>query len=101
MVTHNRKISSFVKGGIGGYAIWGTGGQYVLAQYGILTGAKKNHHLELGAGPLYFANGDLQDGEIPVTATVGWRKQKPGGKSIFRMGVSWPEALYVGLGVSF
>lgn len=99
IITQNNKISSFAKVGIGGYAIWGTGGQYILAQYGILTGAKK-HHLELGAGPAYFISGDLKEGEPPFTATIGWRNQKPGGRFMFRMGASWPEALYIGLGVS-
>jgi hypothetical protein len=99
IITQNNKISSFVKAGVGGYALWGIGGQYILAQYGILTGAKK-HHLELGVGPNYFLNGDLQ-GELPFTATLGWRIQKPRGKFIFRMGGSWPEAVYIGIGASF
>lgn len=99
MITQNSKISSFIKVGAGGYSSWGDGGQYILAQYGILTGAKK-HHLELGAGPNYFMNGDIK-GKLPFTATIGWRVQKPGGKFIFRMGVSFPEAFYIGLGGSF
>ncbi len=100
MLTQKNKISTFVKIGIGGYSIWGTGGQYLLAQYGIITGAKR-HHFELGAGPAYFLSGDLKEGEPPITATIGLRNQKPGGKFMFRMGISWPEALYFGLGVSF
>lgn len=99
IITQNNKISSFIKAGVGGYALWGVGGQFILAQFGILTGIKK-HHLELGAGPNYFINGDLQ-GDLPFTATIGWRIQKPGGKSIFRMGASWPEAIYIGIGISF
>ena len=99
MITQNSKISSFVKVGVGGYALAGDGGQYILAQYGILTGAKK-HHLELGAGPNYFINGDLQGG-LPFTLTLGWRIQNPGGKFIFRMGGSLPEMVYIGLGFSF
>ena len=99
IITQKSKISTFVKVGAGGYEAWGVGGQYILAQYGILTGVKK-HHLEIGAGPHYYLNGDLQ-GDFPFSATIGWRVQKPGGKFIFRMGASWPEAIYVGLGVSF
>lgn len=99
MLTQNSKISSFVKVGAGGYALWGVGGQFILAQYGILTGAK-THHLELGVGPSYFINGDMQ-GALPFSGTIGWRIQKPGGNFIFRMGASWPEAVYVGLGFSF
>jgi uncharacterized protein (UPF0264 family) len=65
-----------------------------------LTGVKK-HHLEIGAGPAYFISGDLKKGEQPITATIGWRNQKPGDNFMFRMGASWPEALYISLGVSF
>ena len=64
-----------------------------------LSGANK-HHLELGAGPRYVINGGLQ-GYLPFAATIGWRIQEPGGNFIFRMGVSWPEAVYIGLGFSF
>jgi hypothetical protein len=33
MISQKNKISTFAKVGFGGYAIWGTGGQYILAQY--------------------------------------------------------------------
>jgi len=99
IVTQGVKISTFIKAGVGGYSLWLESGQFILAQYGILTG-KKKHHLEIGAGPNYVINGDLQR-TPPITATVGWRIQKPGGNFIFRMGASWPEAIYVGLGISF
>jgi hypothetical protein len=99
MITQNSKVLSFVKVGFGGYSTWGDEGNYILGQFGILLGANK-HHLELGAGPRYVINGGIQ-GYLPFTATIGWRIQKPGGKFIFRMGVSWPEAVYIGLGFSF
>lgn len=98
IITQKNKIASFIKVGTGGYALWGVGGQFILAQCGILTGRKK-HHLELGAGPNYIINGDLQ-GDLPLSATIGWRIQKPGGNFIFRMGASLPEAFYVGIGFS-
>jgi len=99
IIIQQSKISHFIKVGTGGYALWGEGGQYILGQYGILTGSKK-HHLELGAGPNWFLNGDLK-GDLPFTATIGWRIQKPGNHFMFRMGASFPEAVYVGLGISF
>ena len=99
MITQSSKILSFVKVGIGGYSTWGDEGNYILGQFGILSGANK-HHLELGAGPRYVINGNIQ-GYGPFTATIGWRIQKPGGNFIFRLGASWPEAIYVGLGFSF
>ena len=99
MMTQNSKFLSFVKVGFGGYSTWGDEGNYILGQFGVLSGANK-HHLELGAGPRYVINRGMQ-GYLPFAATIGWRIQKPGGKFIFRMGVSWPEAVYIGLGFSF
>ena len=96
----NRNISSFVRVGFGAEAHWEGGGMYVLAQYGLLTGAK-THHLEIGLGPSYFISGDLKGDVPPISGTVGWRIQKPGRNFIFRMGASWPEAVYLGLGFSF
>lgn len=99
MVSQRGKISSLVKVGAGTYETLGGSGIYILGQYGILTGVKK-HHLELGAGPAYFIKEDLREG-LFYTATIGWRIQKPGGKFIFRMGVSVPESIYIGIGISF
>jgi hypothetical protein len=101
ILTQKRKIATFTKIGVGGYDTFeGDRGQYILAQYGLLTGAKKRHHLEVGAGPAYFIV-ENEDGEVLFNATVGWRIQKPGGNFIFRTGLSFPEALYLGLGFSF
>jgi len=96
----NKNISSFVKGGFGAEAHWGVGGPYVLGQFGILTGAKKNH-LEISAGPCFILSGDLQGDYPPISATLGWRFQNPNGNLLVRMGVAWPEAVYVGFGFSF
>lgn len=93
-----RHISSFVKIGFGGETHWLGKGTYFLAQYGLLLGGK-THHLEMGLGPSYFIPGYFE-GIFP-SATVGWRIQKPGGSFIFRMGASVPEAIYLGVGVSF
>ena len=95
----NRNISSFVKVGFGAEAHWEGEGMYILAQYGLLTGAK-THHLEIGLGPNYFISGELKESP-PISGTIGWRIQKPKENFIFRMGASWPEAVYLGLGFSF
>lgn len=96
----DKNVASFVKGGYGAEAHWGVGGPYVLGQFGILTGAK-THHFEISAGPCFILSGDLQGDYPPVSATLGWRVQKPHGNGMFRMGVAWPEAVYVGFGLSF
>ena len=98
LLTQNNNRLSFAKVGVGSYEVFfGHGGSYILAQYGIFTGVKK-HHFELGAGYVHYFNGEYK-GTIPLTATMGWRIQKPGGRFMFRMGVSWPEGLYVGVGI--
>ena len=33
--------------------------------------------------------------------TVGWRFQKPNKHLMIRAGLSWPETLYVGIGIPF
>ena len=99
MMTQNSKFLSFVKVGFGGYSTWGDEGNYILGQFGVLSGANK-HQLELGAGPRYVINRGMQ-GYLPFAATIGWRIQEPGGNFIFRMGVAWPEAVYIGFGFSF
>lgn len=96
----DKNLAAFVKGGYGAEAHWGVGGPYVLAQLGLITGAK-THHLEISAGPSFFLSGDLQGDYPPLSATLGWRVQKPNGIGMFRMGAAWPEAVYIGFGFSF
>lgn len=96
----NTSISSFVKVGFGAEVHWGGESRYLLSQYGLLFGAKK-HHLEIGLGPGYFSNNSVTGKLFMMSGTVGWRFQKPDGNFIFRIGTSWPEAVYAGLGLSF
>jgi hypothetical protein len=90
-------ISTFIKVGYGGAAYWEGESQYILGQFGILTGVR-NHHLEASAGLVAFLDNYFSS---PLSGSIGYRIQKPGGHFIFRTGLGWPEALYVGLGVSF
>ena len=91
------KLSTFIKVGLGTVGYWEGESTYIQGQFGILTGVKK-HHLEASAGYVKSLNDfDL----FPVAATLGYRIQKPNGHFIFRTGVGWPEAVYVGLGGSF
>lgn len=92
------KIATFVKLGYGGAAYWGGESPYVLGQFGILTGVRK-HHMEVSAGLVHSPDDSYVSS--PLSGSIGYRFQKPDGHFIFRTGVGWPEALYVGLGVSF
>ena len=93
------KISTFIKAGFGAAGYWEGESQYILGHYGILTGTKK-HHLEVSAG-FVKAIGEGFDDFFPLSGLVGYRLQKPEGHFVFRTGVGWPEAFYLGLGVSF
>jgi len=92
------KIKTFVKAGYGGAAYWEGESAYILGQFGILTGVK-SHHLEVSAGLVKEL--DQHNVIFPVSGSIGYRIQKPKGHFIFRTGVGYPEALYIGLGVSF
>jgi len=92
------KISTFLKAGLGNTAYWEDASSYIMAQFGLLTGAKK-HHLEASAGLVKSFDKDYDI--FPLSATIGYRIQKPQGHFIFRTGVGWPETLYFGLGLSF
>jgi hypothetical protein len=94
----NSPIATFVKVGYGGAAFWYASSSYILGQFGILTGVKK-HHFEASAGLVKGIGNDLNF--FPLSGSIGYRIQKPDGHFIFRTGVGWPEAVYIGLGVSF
>ena len=96
--TQESKITTFVKAGFGGAAYWGGQSQYILGQFGILTGAKK-HHLEVSAG--FLKPFDNKLGSFPLSGSIGYRMQKPNSHFIFRTGLGWPEALNIGCGLSF
>ncbi len=99
IISQKNNLATFIKVGFGYVDNYGVGSPYLLAQYGILTGSKK-HHFELGAGPNLFL-GDNSTDDFPLSATLGWRRQKPGGNFLLRAGVSFPEAIYFGFGVAF
>ena len=61
--------ASFIKIGFGAYSTWGDNGQYLISQYGVMTG-KKSNHLELSAGPNIVLSGDM---EFPVAFGLGYR----------------------------
>jgi len=97
---YRSRIITLVKAGYGGWSSpWGGKGSYILGQCGILTGVKK-HHFELSAGLIKFFS-DSEKIETLLSGSLGYRSQKPDGHFIFRTGVSWPETIYLGFGVSF
>lgn len=95
----NKNISSFINLGVGRRYAYEELSQYIIAQYGLLTGAK-SHHLEIATGVKYYYKGDEQ-GKLPLSSMVGWRFQKPDGLLVLRAGLGYPEIIYFGLGLSF
>jgi hypothetical protein len=89
---------TLVKAGFGEIGYWDDGiSRYILGQFGILTGVNK-HHMELNVGLVKF----LDDVDLfPISGSIGYRIQKPGGHFLFRVGLGWPEAFNFGWGVSF
>ena len=98
----DRNIMWTVKGSLGAYMWWDWsfdyGGVYSNVQTCLIFG-KKNHHFEVGAGAGYIFGGDI--GGVPFATTLAYRYQKPGGKGIFRAGLSFPEGFFIGGGFSF
>lgn len=97
--TQNAKVSTFVRAGYGAVGYWEGGSQYILGHFGILTGAQK-HHFEASAG---FVK-SISNAEFPLyplSGSLAYRIQKPGGHFIFRTGLGWPEAIFAGIGASF
>lgn len=97
-----KNIASFVKISGGYYLMWDFspeyGGPFVQGHGGLLFG-KKSHLFEVSAGPAYIFTGDF-DGLAP-SFNLGYRYQKKDQRFLFRAGLSFPEALYLGFGFRF
>jgi hypothetical protein len=93
-----KKVASFVRTGYGGFSSIAGDQKHLLFQYGILTGQHK-HHFELAAGSYNPIPGNIQD--ISLSFSAGWRIQRPGEHEMFRLGVAFPEAIYIGFGFCF
>ncbi|WP_090249125.1 hypothetical protein [Lishizhenia tianjinensis] len=90
---------TYLKAGLGYYAVFGRGGMHVIGNLGWYGGGVK-HKIECGGGLDYFILGDLQ-GAIPLSASLGYRFQKPQKRFLFRTGFSYPEGVYIGAGYRF
>jgi len=97
------KNSTIVDFGLGGLAHWDGASPFIINRFGILTGSGRRH-FEVKAGVCYFWAGDLHfepsKGFYP-SASIGYRKQKPGSGFVFRTGIGFPDVLYVSWGYSF
>jgi hypothetical protein len=90
--------STIVDFGLGGVAYWEGASPFVISRFGILTGSG-SRHFEAKLGIFGIFGLDMK-GVLPSFA-IGYRKQKPGSRFIFRTGIGFPDLLYVSWGVSF
>lgn len=93
------RFATTVKVGYGAFADYFDQGQYLTAQLGIMSGAY-NNHFELSAGFANFISGTFVWGFNPA-GSIGYRYHAPGDMLLLRVGVAYPEGVYLGLGLSF
>jgi hypothetical protein len=97
-----KNINVFVRGGYGMTAATekdGTG-RFVLLESGVVTGESKSH-FEGALGINVFRHDFSETISIYPAGSVGYRYQKPDGGFIFRTGIGYPEAVFIGIGFSF
>lgn len=97
-LTQDSRGQTFMNAGIGGLTSYGGEGFFLTAKYGLLAG-KNKHHLETSIGAVGFFIGS--DRALQLAANLGYRNQIPGGSSMFRAGVGYPEFVYLSFGGRF
>jgi hypothetical protein len=97
--TWGKAITTFGTVGYGIVEGMGPSGELITAHLGFFTG-RRNNHFELSMGPSYGFTGEFKT-KVEFTMNMGWRYQKPGKRFIWRIGLSYPEALYFGTGFAF
>lgn len=90
----------FARAGYQGWAIIiAEGGDAIIFQPGIITGTNTGH-FEAALGATYITSSE-NDGFFAPAVSVGYRRQKPGKRFLFRAGIGYPDGIYVSLGTSF
>lgn len=100
----------------GAWAAWAVGGPLYYAGITSLTGSGKSHlEFNLGFASRYdkksYEEKDYFRPTEPkvksdyyknsIAGGIGYRFQSPDGGFVFRAGISYPESIYIGLGISF
>ena len=104
-----------LRGSLGGWGVWGGSGDY-LAGSALFTFGRENLHFEIAIGAAAFyrqsriIGNDLFSSEARFeriynatypTGGFALRLQKPGSHFVGKIGVSFPQAMYVTLGFAF
>lgn len=98
LLEERKHVHTFIQAGGGlGYNLWyDEFDTFFFSRLGFLAG-KRSHYFEGSAGAGWYSFAET----ILPTATVGYRNLDPGGHSMFRFGLGFPEFLYLGYGYRF
>lgn len=97
----------FAQGGWSYWFLWGVSANSYQLDVAYLLGSKSSHlELDLGIDYACIADDyegvfDFTDGEVKLLANVAYRYQKPGKRTVFRIGVGTVALAFVSLGISF
>ena len=89
-----------VRVGVGRWVVWGDIGNHYIATFQVFSGKAKSH-LEIGIGAVANAVPIHSTRILRPAGNLGYRFQKPGGVLLLRIGIGFPEALYLSLGLCF
>lgn len=95
----NREIATFIRAGYGAYPNWSFVQEYMVLEVGFFLGSEASH-IEFAVGGMKIVNNSILMQYQPA-ASMGYRFQRPGGRIMFRSGIGYPEAIYVGVGFCF
>ena len=97
----------FAQGGWSYWFLWGVSANSYQLDVAYLLGSRSSHlELDLGIDYACVANDyegvfDFTDGEVKLLANIAYRYQKPGKRTVFRIGVGTVALAFVSLGISF
>ncbi|OFY61463.1 MAG: hypothetical protein A2Y71_06395 [Bacteroidetes bacterium RBG_13_42_15] len=92
--------------GVGPWILWESGGIHYIATVQALSGKRKGH-LEIGAGAVLIQNftynfSSVYSSKLWPAGNLGYRYQKlENSGGVFRIGIGFPETLYLSLGFCF
>ena len=95
---HRRKAINYIRLGGGYQNFFGDEYNMFILQYGILSHANGNHHVEFALGPyITYPFSSI----IPVAVCAGYRYQKPEGTGFFKISGGILEGAQLAVGVRF
>jgi hypothetical protein len=87
--------------------IWGKGKNHLETSLGLsVLFESSSYKIGVSNSKVIYGGSGIEPSRLEYTlplpsGNIGYRFQKPDSNFIFRTGIGWPEALYIGVGVSF